>query len=310
MIKKSLLILISSFILLSCADRVTAPTDIKLYGIDVSLPYEELKQEIKEKLKLYFEKEGSYRVILTGTTREYYYVNDSVEIALKNALMEMYLKNITIDVDLRYINFINGTLPGDMFSCLNSSVYDHLSVFYNFIFPEKQITTIGDTAFEDNCSIKEIVIPDSVTEMGFGVFGVCDRLEKVTLGKGIKRLDKYNTFWICDILKEIDTSRCSSLEYIGKSALDIVRVITEFSIPASVKEIAASAFDECDNLTTIIYYGDSPDKIKFPPNESIFYRCPKVKNLIVPNAINPDDPAWKTFGNANFTYVGREKPKQ
>ena len=309
--------------MLSCVNNITSsnnngdsgsevlPPIVEKYGINVRLPYEVLKQEIKEKLKAYFEETGSYKVILTGIPRKYNrFHNDTVEIALKEAFIEMDIKNITIDIDLRYINFINRTLPDDMFSCPNSSVYDHLSVFYNFIFPEKQITTIGDTAFEDNCSIKEIVIPDSVTEMGFGVFGVCDRLEKVTLGKGIKRLDKYNTFWICDILKEIDTSCCSSLEYIGKSALDIVRVITEFSIPASVKEIAASAFDECDNLTTIIYYGDSPDKIKFPPNESIFYRCPKVKNLIVPNAINPDDPAWKTFGNANFTYVGREKPKQ
>ena len=121
-------------------------------------------------------------------------------------------------------------------------------------------------------------------------------------------MGKYNTFWICDILKEIDTSRCSSLEYIGKSALDIVRVITEFSIPASVKEIAAFAFDDCENLTTIIYYGDSPNMIKFPPNESIFWYCLEIKNLIIPNAIDPYDDGWKTFGNANFTYVGIVKP--
>ncbi len=126
MIKKSLLILISLFILLSCDDRVTAP-NLELYGIDVSLPYEELKQKIKEKLKLYFEKEGSYRIILSGTPRKYnHFDNDTVEIALKEAFIEMDIKNITIDIDLRYINFINRTLPADMFSCLNSSVYDHL----------------------------------------------------------------------------------------------------------------------------------------------------------------------------------------
>ena len=85
--------------------------------------------------------------------------------------------------------------------------------------------------------------------------------------------------------------------------------VTEFAIPASVKEIDRYAFDRCSNLTTIIYYGDSPDKIKFL-DIYIFYYCPELKNLIVPNAINPDDPAWKTFGNGNFTYVEREKPKQ
>ena len=307
MIKKSLLILISLFILLSCADRVTAP-DIELYGIDVSLPYEELKQEIKEKLKFYFGVKGSYRIILSGTPREYSRHNDdTVGLALLNALAEMDIKNITIDVDLRYINFINGTLPENMFYAYDPEKNNYFSPFYNFIFPENRITTIGNRAFELNYSIKEIVIPDSVTKIDFAAFGGCHRLEKITLGKGIKRIDG-EPFWPCDNLNEIDTSRCSSLEYIGTRICCKLPALTEFAIPASVKEIDRFAFYDCPNLTTIIYYGDSPNNIKFL-DKNIFDNCP-VKNLIVPNAINPDDDGWKTFGNANFTYVGREKPKQ
>ncbi|MEI0559587.1 leucine-rich repeat domain-containing protein [Brachyspira intermedia] len=301
MIKKSLLILISLFILLSCAYYVTAP---ELYSIDVSLPYEELKQEIKEKLKFYFEKEGSYKVILTGTPPIKYDRANSVAEALKYALIEMGLKDITIDIDLRYINFINGTLTERMFS---PEIDNYIPVFYNIIFPENRITTIGRHAFELNCSIKEIVIPDSVTKIDFAAFGNCDRLEKITLGKGIKRIEDA-PFDFCDNLNEIDTSRCSSLEYLPSFILYELPAVTEFSIPASVKEIDSLAFYNCPNLTTIIYYGDSPNNIKFL-DKNIFDNCP-VKNLIVPNAINPDDPAWKTFGNANFTYVGREKPKQ
>ena len=154
MIKKSLLILLSLFILLSCANNITSSnnngdevwhplTEEEKYGIDVSLPYEELKQKIKEKLKAYFEKEGSYRIIFTGIPREYNNLKeDTVEIALLNALIEMDLKNITIDLDLRYINFINGTLPRNMFGSSNGEKYDYLSVFYNFIFPENKITAI------------------------------------------------------------------------------------------------------------------------------------------------------------------------
>ncbi|AEM22354.1 hypothetical protein Bint_1738 [Brachyspira intermedia PWS/A] len=301
MIKKSLLILISLFILLSCAEHVAAP---ELYSIDVSLPYEELKQEIKENLKFYFEKEGSYKVVLTGTPSIKYDRTNSVAEALKNALIEMDIKDITIDIDIRYINYINGTLTERMFS---PEIGNYISVFYNFIFPENRITTIGNRAFEINYSIKEIVIPDSVTKIDFAAFGGCHRLEKITLGKGIKRLDG-EPFWPSDNLNEIDTSRCSSLEYIGRRICCQLPALTEFAIPASVKEIDRFAFYDCPNLTTIIYYGDSPNNIKFL-DKNIFDNCP-VKNLIVPNAINPDDDAWKTFGNANFTYVGREKPKQ
>ncbi|MEI0702252.1 leucine-rich repeat protein [Brachyspira intermedia] len=123
---------------------------------------------------------------MTGNTRIYDSSNDTVEIALKNALVEMDLKNITIDVDLRYINYINGTLTERMFS---PEIDNYISVFYNFIFPENRITTIGNRAFELNYSIKEIVIPDSVTKIDFAAFGGCHRLEKITLGKGIKRID-------------------------------------------------------------------------------------------------------------------------
>ncbi|MEI0508114.1 leucine-rich repeat protein [Brachyspira intermedia] len=127
----------------------------------------------------------------------------------------MDIKNITIDVDLRYINFINGTLPEYMFNAYDPEKNDYFSVFYNFIFPENKITTIKKDAFSYNQSIKEIVIPDSVTTIEFATFYDCDRLEKISLGKGIKRIDK-NPIARCDILKEIDTSRCSSLEYLGK----------------------------------------------------------------------------------------------
>nr|WP_297246876.1 leucine-rich repeat domain-containing protein [uncultured Brachyspira sp.] len=173
------------------------------------------------------------------------------------------------------------------------------------MFPENKITAIKESAFQCNCAIKEIVIPDSVTKIGTIAFADCGMLEKITLGKGIKRIEEL-IFGYCDVLKEIDTSRCSSLEYLPTYTLHKLSAVTEFAIPASVKEIAAFAFDDCENLTTIIYYGDSPNNIKFL-DKDIFYNCPELKNLIVPNAINPDDSNWDTFGNANFTYVGREK---
>ncbi|MEI0559947.1 leucine-rich repeat domain-containing protein, partial [Brachyspira intermedia] len=167
-----------------------------------------------------------------------------MEVALKNALMEMDIKNITIDVDLRYINFINGTLPEVMFSLFDPEKYDYLSVFYNIIFPENRITTIEAIVFDCNQSIKEIVIPDSVITMGFAAFSNCDRLEKITLGKGIKRIEK-SPISECDVLKEIDTSRCSSLEYLDGYTLYSFPEITEFAIPASVKEIDSFAFYNC-----------------------------------------------------------------
>ncbi|MEI0529917.1 leucine-rich repeat protein, partial [Brachyspira intermedia] len=197
--------------MLSCVNNITSsnnngdsgsevlPPIVEKYGINVRLPYEVLKQEIKEKLKAYFEETGSYKVILTGIPRKYNrFYNDTVEIALKEAFIEMDIKNITIDVDLRYINFINGTLPHDMFGFIDAEKYDYFSVFYNIIFPENKITAIKESAFQCNCAIKEIVIPDSVTKIGTIAFADCGMLEKITLGKGIKRIEEL-IFGYCDV---------------------------------------------------------------------------------------------------------------
>lgn len=42
-------------------------------------------------------------------------------------------------------------------------------------------TAIGDGAFADNLTLREIVVPDTYTEIGFGAFEGCDNLEKLTV---------------------------------------------------------------------------------------------------------------------------------
>lgn len=81
--------------------------------------------------------------------------------------------------------------------------------------------------------------------------------------------------------------------------------IKQIAIPASVTYIGSMAFAICNNLTTIIYYGDSPDKIKLYTVD-ILQNSPNIKTLIIPNAINPDDERWKTFLGGNFTDIRKQ----
>ncbi|MEI0797472.1 leucine-rich repeat domain-containing protein [Brachyspira intermedia] len=217
MIKKSLLILISLLILLSCANKATAPLEseevlVEKYGIDISQKDIEIRKQIEQKLKAYFEEKGSYALIFTGTPQENYDPDKNVlGRAIAFSVDELGLKNVTIDIDLRNINFINGTIVEDIFSF--AIISNPGSVFFNYIFPEDKITTIGIYSFRNNNVIKEVVIPDSVTTLEEGIFYYNSSLEKVTLGKGIKTIG-FNAFADCELLKEVDTSRCSSLETI------------------------------------------------------------------------------------------------
>ena len=269
MIKKSLLILISLFVFMSCSKPVTSPNNnedsgsevlpplteeeelIAKYGVDINQDNSVIKQQIKEKLQAYFQEKGSYRIILTGTPKvgEYdYSYNITLSAIIEDSAKELYLKNSTIDIDIRNVNFINGAIPKEMFSIYS---FDKRPIF-NYIFPEDKITTIEADAFYMNSHIREVVIPDSVTTISYA-FDECFELEKLTLGKGLKIV---RGFASCIKLREIDTSRCSSLESIDGSAFNGT-AITEFAIPASVMSVNGRAFGSCPDLTTIIYYGDS-----------------------------------------------------
>ena len=79
--------------------------------------------------------------------------------------------------------------------------------------------------------LAEIIIPDSVTNIGSSAFGRCTALEYVKLPNGIASI-KYQLFDGCSKLKEV-------------------------VIPASVTNIEHDAFRSCTALTSVYFGGDA-----------------------------------------------------
>ena len=61
---------------------------------------------------------------------------------------------------------------------------------------QKGTKTIADYAFYNCRELTSIIIPDSVTSMGYAAFYFCSGLTEVTIGKGIKSIESY-TFGAC-----------------------------------------------------------------------------------------------------------------
>ena len=103
------------------------------------------------------------------------------------------------------------------------------------IIPEKignyNVTKIASRAFEWDYSgeniVEEVIIPDTVKEIGDNTFLYRNNLKKVILPKGLKKISMA-MFAFCDSLQEID-------------------------IPEGVVEICDSAFFGCQNLLKIIF---------------------------------------------------------
>ena len=109
-------------------------------------------------------------------------------------------------------------------------------------------------------SLHTIKLPNSMKEMGGGLFIGCDSLTSVTLPKSLKSLQDWNftyNFYQTDNLTSIlidDSNPYYSSD--GSALFDkyktemlfAVNSLREYAIPSSVSEISSSAFFNCRHL--------------------------------------------------------------
>lgn len=115
------------------------------------------------------------------------------------------------------------------------------------------LTTIGNVVFQGCSSLKSLVFPDSVTDMGLYSFQSCSSLESVSLSKNLKTFD-INSFQYCSAL-------------------------TELTIPNCVTIIEDYCFSGCDSLTTLII-PDSVTTIR-PYSLSSSTRIPALETVYI-----------------------------
>ena len=242
------------------------------YGIDISQDDNVIKEEIKTKLKKYKQAYGKNKVIFIGKPKADYFVSASLTKLTLEAAKELYIQNVIIDISKVYFN--ERKIKSRMFRGGVQVGYFELS----FILPENSIRVIDGNAFSFlNNYLKEITIPDSVIGIDAAAFQTSEVLNKIIFTEN------------------------SQLEYIGELAFSYASV-TEIVIPASVSSLGRKPFG--NSLTTVTYLGTKPNTIS--NNGDVFDGCVKLTTLLIPNAEDPADPAWKTFLGHNFTDIRRQ----
>ena len=110
------------------------------------------------------------------------------------------------------------------------------------------VTSIGDYAFTDCCSLSNIEISNSVTSIGASVFSDCSSLSSIELPDNITSIEDY-TFFKCSSLKNIKFS--NSIISIGACAFSFCSDLSSIELPESVINIEYLAFCDCINLKNI-----------------------------------------------------------
>lgn len=125
-----------------------------------------------------------------------------------------------------------------------------------------EVKAIGDNAFAWCTNLKSISIPNSVNSLGFYAFLGCSQLVSLDIPGSVNSI-KWSTFASCDNMEVINVSS-SNMNYSSEDGVLFDKSRTTlfyyppekkeslYTIPASVKIIEDFAFDECNNLNSII----------------------------------------------------------
>lgn len=203
--------------------------------------------------------------------------------------------------------------------------------------PEGLLYISGD-GWCNGFSLKEVIIPESVTDIYNGAFYDCSNLEYVELPDGLKSFDQRDpaSEWarqtgltVFGGSKDIkilykgeiyDYSHLGALFdviRIGKNGVDVKdgvltnlsNAATECTIPAEVTSIAGYAFSGCDKLTSlnipegITSIGKSPRSNDYDDYYGgyVFKNCTSLTSITLPDSLTYLHP--KTFEGSSITEI-------
>lgn len=169
------------------------------------------------------------------------------------------------------------------------------------------VTSIGKEAFADSCSLKSVTIPDSVTSIGDMAFKGCKSLKSINIPDNFASIGE-DAFLRCESLTSLVISiekiigGIKYLLYCNRTAeviknedyyegdIVIPETVVFEKVPYRVTGIGRSAFECCENLTSITI----PDSVT-TIRDRAFSFCFSLMYIIIPNSV-------KSIGESAFLY--------
>ncbi len=171
---------------------------------------------------------------------------------------EQDLRNLTINIP-KEIDEINKIFTSGMY--LRRYVR-------NVIIPEG-VKKIGYGVFSGCISLESVNIPETVLSIGAEAFSGCSRLKKIELPKGITKIS-YGMFANCPKLEELILP--DSVSLIEENAFYGCENLSKINIPKNLEKIEAKAFYGCK-----IYEMEVPSSVNYVGQEA--FACSSLKKI-------------------------------
>lgn len=201
-------------------------------------------------------------------------INDSVEKKLTigcnvfsncTSLKEIILPERVTQLGEAFIsgtNITSITIPKNLQRAEGYYLYSHKGALTGAdkleeVIFEEGIKRICDQICYENKTIKKVIIPDSVEEIGSYAFVGCASLEKIELPTNLT------------VISDEAFNKCTALEYID--------------IPASVTWIGSSAFEGCTKLNSVNIENNEKNELKI--YNHVFSGCQNLTELLLPERV-------------------------
>ena len=216
----------------------------------------------------------------------YQIINDDIDNLQVEVMRHVDGRNVTGAIDIPS-SVYNGTDEYKVVS-IREQAFRGCSNLTNIILPDS-MTNLGDATFYECINLKSITLPDNITSIGEHVFHDCNNLESITIPNSVTNIGN-GAFDYCSSLKNITIpDRVTS---IGWQAFMFCKSLESVTILGSVTSIGEYAFSNCSSLTSI----NIPDSITCI-DKGTFSFCSSLTNIIIPDSVT--NIGESAFGNCN-----------
>lgn len=188
------------------------------------------------------------------------------------------------------------------------------------LFSGSQVVAIGQDAFRNNTSVKEVILPDTVTSIGICAFQDCKNLTTIEGTGNVTQIGNY-AFIRCEQLASFDSTNattigqevfreCKNLQkfviaegttqiaagaFYASGLLEVTlpstckeigvnafreTLLTEITIPDECLSIENGAFMDCNSLVSVLISEQS----KLESVGSSFNKCTSLKSIVIPES--------------------------
>lgn len=139
------------------------------------------------------------------------------------------------------------------------------------------VVEIADSAFTENETLEQLVLPETVNRIGAEAFIYCTALTQITLPEQMEQLGE-SAFFGCEALESILLPE--GLETIETDTFGNCSSLKSIRFPGTLKQIRKEAFWYCEALETL----ELPEGLE-TIGERAFYNCSSLKTATFPGSL-------------------------